>query len=279
MNATSSTQSACNGPVERDIAHEAQGATARRSSVIELRGIEKTYGEGSTRVRALEGIDLRFHRGEFTAIIGSSGSGKSTLLNVLGCLDRPTAGSYLLDGLETSCLSSLELARTRNARLGFIFQSFHLLPRLSAFENILLPLTYSPVPVDDGEERVRSLLARVGLSHRSKHSPNELSGGERQRIAIARALVNEPPVLLADEPTGNLDSRTGMQIMGLLEEIAAGGTTVIMVTHDLELADRCQRIVTLKDGHIVPDVSQKLNAHIVPDGSQSLRERQEHVAS
>ncbi len=218
--------------------------------VIRTEGLTRLYEMGSVTVHALRGIDLVVHAGEFLALMGASGSGKSTLLHLLGCLDRPTQGEYCLEGVKTSLLGRDDLAEIRGRRIGFIFQSFNLLPRLSARENVALPLTYTHGRVSAPEQlRMASVaLARVGLETRSHHLPNELSGGERQRVAIARALVTQPAVLLADEPTGNLDSATGAEILHLLDELHNEGATIVMVTHDSEIAGHADRICTMRDG-------------------------------
>ncbi len=218
--------------------------------VIRTEGLMRSYEMGSTTVHALRGINLTVRAGEFLALMGTSGSGKSTLLHLLGCLDRPTQGEYWLEGLKTSTLRRDILAEVRGQRIGFIFQSFNLLPRLSAWENVSLPLMYSQgrVSVSEQRRRAAAAMARVGLEKRSHHLPNELSGGERQRVAIARALVTQPAVLLADEPTGNLDSITGTEIMCLLDELHAEGATIVMVTHDAEIAGHADRVCTMRDG-------------------------------
>ncbi|MFZ6029278.1 MAG: ABC transporter ATP-binding protein [Chloroflexota bacterium] len=220
------------------------------NEIILTQNLTRTYRMGKSEVHALSEVDLNVVAGEFVALMGSSGSGKSTLLHLLGCLDTPSAGSYQLEGREVACLSKKERARLRNQRIGFIFQSFNLLPRLSALDNVELPLLYHR-----GEKNTRSRaersLQRVGLAQRAWHHPNELSGGERQRVAIARALVVDPAILLADEPTGNLDSVTGAEIMNLLLELSAEGRTILMVTHDPLVAARAHRIIRMKDGKIL----------------------------
>ncbi|MCA9567730.1 MAG: ABC transporter ATP-binding protein [Myxococcales bacterium] len=218
------------------------------SAVLEARGLQRRYG-GATL--ALAGADLVVERGQFVALVGTSGSGKSTLLQLLGCLDRPDAGTLHIDGEDVSRLSDDALARVRNRRIGFVFQSFHLLPRLRADENVALPLRYAHVPEATRLERARELLERVGLGHRTHHLPGELSGGQCQRVAIARALVADPPLLLADEPTGNLDSTSGREILELFTTLHAEGRTIVMVTHDPHVASFADRRVHLEDGHIV----------------------------
>ncbi len=218
--------------------------------VIQTIGLTREYAMGSTTVHALRGVDLTVRAGEFLALMGSSGSGKSTLLNMIGLLDRPTSGQYSLEDLDVFSLSRDELATLRGRRIGFIFQNFNLLPRYSTWENVALPLAYrkGEIRSDEQYKKAMQMLARVGLERRSVHQPMELSGGERQRVAIARALVTEPAVLLADEPTGNLDSTTGKEIMSLLTELHAEGKTIIMVTHDMNIARYAGRICTMRDG-------------------------------
>ncbi len=220
---------------------------------IVIKDIVKTYQMGDTIVRALAGVSLTIERGEFTAIMGPSGSGKSTLMNILGCLDRPTSGSYLLDGAEVATLSDDELAITRNRKIGFVFQNFNLLARMSSLQNVALPMVYAGMPRKERLERARNALTMVGLGDRMHHRPNELSGGQRQRVAIARALVNEPAIILADEPTGNLDSRSGDEIMGIFCELNRQDRTVVLVTHESEIAAYTRRTVTFRDGLIVRD--------------------------
>lgn len=222
--------------------------------LIRLRGIEKTYKVGTQEVPAVCGVDLDVERGEYLAVMGSSGSGKSTLMNLLGCLDTPTAGSYELEGRDVSGLGEDELAAVRNKQIGFVFQTFNLLPRSTAQENVELPLVYAGVGASERRERAANALAKVGLDDRTHHKPNELSGGQRQRVAIARALVGEPALILADEPTGNLDSRTSEEIMGLLGELDRGGRTLILVTHEADMAAYTRRIIHLHDGRIDSDV-------------------------
>lgn len=220
------------------------------NNVIEITKLTREYAMGGAVVHALRGVDLVVHVGEFLALMGASGSGKSTLLNMIGLLDRPTAGQYRLEDVEVFSLSRDDLAMIRGRRIGFIFQNFNLLPRYSTWENVALPLAYrkGEVRSDEQYKRAMQMLARVGLDRRASHQPMELSGGERQRVAIARALVTDPAVLLADEPTGNLDSATGREIMALLSELHAEGKTIIMVTHDLNIARYASRVCTMRDG-------------------------------
>ncbi len=221
--------------------------------LIRLQGVFKSYSLGKTVVRALNGISLEISRGEYVALMGPSGSGKSTLMHILGCLDTPDAGSYYFDGTDTARLNDRELAQLRNRAFGFVFQSFNLLPRLSALANVELPMLYAEMGRRARVKRATELLELVGLGDRLRHKPNELSGGEMQRVAIARALANKPEVILADEPTGNLDSRTGAEIMRLFDRLAEEGKTVVIVTHDPGIAEHCRRIVRLRDGEIVAD--------------------------
>ncbi|OGD11781.1 MAG: macrolide ABC transporter ATP-binding protein [Candidatus Aminicenantes bacterium RBG_13_62_12] len=218
--------------------------------LIRAEGLWKIYQLGKQEVSALRDVSFTIPRNEFVAIMGPSGSGKSTLLNLLGCLDTPTRGQYFLNGKTVSDLSENELADIRNREIGFVFQVFNLLPRATAFRNVELPLIYRGSPRSEREEKTRAALAMVEMTDRQNHRPAELSGGERQRVAIARALVNEPSLLLADEPTGNLDSRTGREILGLFHKLHGGGNTIIVVTHDREVAERTQRIIHIRDGRV-----------------------------
>lgn len=221
--------------------------------LVELQQICKHYTSGQNVVKALDGVDLTIRHGEFLAILGPSGSGKSTLMNVLGCLDKPTAGRYQLDGHPVDSLSTQQLAAIRNQKIGFVFQSFNLLEYASALDNVALPLVYAGVKAKDRRQRATELLTRVGLADRLDHKPNQLSGGQKQRVAIARALINQPQILLADEPTGALDSKSGAEIEALFNELHREGRTIIVVTHDNELAKRTKRIVTIRDGQVVSD--------------------------
>ena len=220
---------------------------------ISLRGIKKLYKVGDQEVAALNGIDLDIKEGEFAALMGPSGSGKSTLMNILGCLDRPSVGSYKLDGQEVAHLSDDMLARTRNQKIGFVFQNFNLLSRISALENVALPLVYAGVDSDEREERAMYFLEQVGLADRADHQPNELSGGQRQRVAIARALVNDPQIIMADEPTGNLDTKSTKEIMEIFEKMHEMGRTIILVTHEPDIAVCASRQLLVRDGVITRD--------------------------
>lgn len=227
------------------------GTTGR--ALIAVRGLFKIYEVGTQKVPAIQGVDLDIHTGEYVAVMGSSGSGKSTLMNMLGCLDTPTEGTYHLNGTEVSSLSDDELAVIRNREIGFVFQTFNLLPRSTAAQNVELPLVYAGVAAAERARRVAEAIEAVGLRSRSTHKPNELSGGQRQRVAIARALVNNPSLILADEPTGNLDSVTSDEIMEILGNLNARGHTVVVVTHEDDIAARCRRVVRLSDGRIISD--------------------------
>jgi putative ABC transport system ATP-binding protein len=222
--------------------------------LIETVDLWKTYVMGSEEIHALSGVSIQIERGEYVAIMGPSGSGKSTLMNLIGCLDTPSKGSYLLNGKQVSQMNDNELARIRNEEIGFVFQTFNLLPRATALHNVELPLVYAGVPAKTREERARGALDRVELGSRVTHRPNELSGGQRQRVAIARALVNNPSILLADEPTGNLDSKTGLEIMGLFERLHKAGNTIILVTHEADVAAFAYRAIHIRDGQVENDV-------------------------
>ena len=232
---------------------------AMKDSIV-ITDIVKTYLMGDTIVRALAGVSLTIETGEFTAIMGPSGSGKSTLMNILGCLDRPTSGSYKLDGAEVATLGDDELAVTRNRKIGFVFQNFNLLARMSALQNVALPMVYAGVTKDERQERAQKALTIVGLGDRMHHRPNELSGGQRQRVAIARALVNEPTIVLADEPTGNLDSRSGDEIMEIFCDLNRQGRTVVLVTHEPDIAAYTRRTIMFRDGLIVKDERREASA-------------------
>lgn len=221
-----------------------------KDAVLILNNIGKTYFSGSLSVEVLRDLSFEIYRGEFLALMGPSGSGKSTLMNILGCLDSPTTGSYVLNGLDVSEADDARLANIRNTQIGFVFQTFNLLPRYSALENVALPLIYAGKDKAAREQRAMQVLERVGLGDRWHHKPNELSGGQRQRVAIARALVNDPAIILADEPTGNLDSKTSVEILNLFDELHAAGNTIIMVTHEEDVAARAEKIIRMRDGQI-----------------------------
>jgi putative ABC transport system ATP-binding protein len=229
-------------------------------ALIETTDLWKTYVMGSEEIHALRGVTIQIERGEYVAIMGPSGSGKSTLMNLIGCLDTATKGTYLLNGKRVSDMNDNELARIRNEEIGFVFQTFNLLPRASALHNVELPLVYAGVPAKDRQERARAALERVELTSRMTHRPNELSGGQRQRVAIARALVNNPSILLADEPTGNLDSKTGAEIMALFARLHQAGNTIVLVTHEADVATFAHRIIHLRDGQVEKDVRQPPSA-------------------
>lgn len=224
-----------------------------RPPVIQLSEIYKIYGSDNTEVRALNGVNLVVESGEYCSIMGASGSGKSTMMNVIGCLDRPSSGRYQLDGIDVAELNEKDLATVRNRKLGFVFQQFHLLPQLSALENVMLPMVYAGVPSGERRQRALDALGRVGLGNRVNNRPNQLSGGQQQRVAIARAIVNRPIVLLADEPTGALDTKTTQEVLDIFEELNQSGMTVVMVTHEPEVARRTHRVVWFRDGQVLHD--------------------------
>jgi putative ABC transport system ATP-binding protein len=229
-------------------------------AIIEIKGITRDFPLGSEIVHVLKGIDLNINKGEYVALMGPSGSGKSTLMNILGCLDTPTSGSYILNGKDVSKMPDDELAGIRNKEIGFVFQTFNLLPRTTALDNVALPMVYAGYKKPDRNARATEVLTQVGLADRMDHKPNQLSGGQRQRVAVARALVNRPSIILADEPTGNLDSKTSVEIMNLFNEIHANGNTVILVTHEEDIAAYAHRIIRLRDGVIESD-NANLNIH------------------
>jgi putative ABC transport system ATP-binding protein len=232
----------------------------RRPTVL-LDAVEKTYGTGDLAVRALRGIDLRIERGEFVAVMGASGSGKSTLMNLVGCLDVPSSGRYLLDGIDVARLEDVELAFIRNRKIGFVFQSYNLVPRTTALRNVELPLVYAHVPKAERRERATAALEAVGVANRAHHAPSELSGGQQQRVAIARAVVTNPSLILADEPTGNLDTASSTEVMQVFDRLNAAGRTIVMITHEPDIAARAQRVVHLIDGLVSSDAP---NAAAVP---------------
>jgi putative ABC transport system ATP-binding protein len=246
--------------------------------VIFLDAVHKIYRSGEVDVHAVQGVSLSIAKGEFVAIMGASGSGKSTLMNMLGCLDRPTKGRYVLDGIAVSELNRKQLSVLRNHKLGFVFQSFNLLARTSALENVELPLFYSNkfLSLRQQKESALKALGKVGLTDRASHHPSQLSGGQQQRVALARALVNEPEVILADEPTGNLDSRTSIEIMGVFQALNKAGITIVMVTHELDIASYCNRIIIMRDGEILSD-EPNLNRHLATDELALLNQAERRV--
>jgi putative ABC transport system ATP-binding protein len=233
-------------------------SSGKQPVVIRIEDVSKVYGIGNTEVRALNGINLIVEQGEYCAIMGASGSGKSTAMNIIGCLDRPTSGHYYLDGIDVSQLADTDLAGIRNLKIGFVFQQFHLLSQLTALENVMLPMVYAGVPTRERRDRATVALQRVGLENRMNNKPNQLSGGQQQRVAIARAIVNRPVLLLADEPTGALDSRTTQEVMNIFTELNTSGITVVMVTHEPEVARLTRRIVWFRDGEVV-------HSHLAPE--------------
>jgi len=241
--------------------------------LIDIQGVRRIYRMGENEVAALQGVDLQIDNAEFITIMGPSGSGKSTLMHLLGCLDRPTAGRYILDGTAVETLADLEMSRLRNRKVGFVFQSFNLIPQLTVMENVELPLVYAGASREERRSRAQEVLAAVGLSRREAHRPTELSGGECQRVAIARSLVNRPPLLLADEPTGNLDSKTGTEIMNIFKNLHQSGTTLVLVTHDPEVAKWSERVVSMRDGRVERDTGNPRRT-AVPAGGPGARHRQ-----
>ena len=239
--------------------------------ILSVKNVVKIYELGSINVPALRGVSLEAEKGSFVAIMGPSGSGKSTLMNIIGCLDRPTEGSVEIEGIKTARMDRSQLAYIRNRKIGFIFQSFNLLPRVSALDNVILPFLYSDQPKDHHKEKALKLLKMVGLENRIMHKPNELSGGQKQRVAFARALVNDPAIILADEPTGNVDSRSGLEIMTLLQKLNNEGMTILMVTHDRSIAQHSERIINFSDGRIIQE-------EIVEERRYALKELEEQSA-
>ena len=255
---------------ERQVVTQQAGVAPDKDWVIVTRGIKREYDMGGEIVRALRGVDVAIRRNEYVAIMGPSGSGKSTLMNLIGCLDTPDAGEYWLSGNLVSSMADDELARVRNREIGFVFQTFNLLPRATALHNVELPLVYAGVSAGERKKRAQEALERVQLGNRMTHRPNELSGGQRQRVAIARALVNNPSILLADEPTGNLDSTTSEEIMRVFEELASGGQTVIMVTHEPDIAAHARRVIVLRDGMVESDDRRERFAEKVQSGGAAI---------
>ena len=250
--------------------------------LLQVCNLTKTYFMDGVSVRALRGVNLNFYQGEFTSIMGASGSGKSTMMHIMGCLDRPTSGQYLIDGEDVSSFSKDQLAVVRNRRIGFVFQGFNLLSRTSALENVELPMIYAGIPPEERHERAMTALASVGLKGREHHHPNQLSGGQQQRVAIARSLVNRPSVILADEPTGNLDSYSSVEIMGIFQDLNANGISIVLITHEPDIAMYTSRVVRLSDGRVVSDepvkerllASEEIKKHRRPGASDEEREEQ-----
>ncbi|MBQ4518559.1 MAG: ABC transporter ATP-binding protein [Clostridia bacterium] len=228
--------------------------------MIELRDIYKIYSDGDSEIRALDGVTMTVEQGEFVAIVGQSGSGKSTCMNIIGCLDIPTSGSYHLNGIDVSTMNEIELSHIRNQTLGFIFQQYNLLPKLNLLENVELPLIYRGLSPKEREEKAKIALERVGLLDRAKKMPSQLSGGQQQRVSIARALAGEPPVILADEPTGALDSKTGRDVLDFIKKLNDEGTTIVLITHDMSIAEEAKRIIRIQDGKIISDMPGRRNA-------------------
>lgn len=239
--------------VKTDFSKNKEDNAQSTSVIVGLENVTKVYGIGDLEVRALNGVSLTVTQGEYCAIMGASGSGKSTAMNIIGCLDRPSSGHYYLDGVNVAQMPEAELARIRNLKLGFVFQQFHLLPQLTALENVMLPMVYAGIPTAERRERAVVALTRVGLENRLSNKPNQLSGGQQQRVAIARAIVNHPVLLLADEPTGALDTKTTQEVMDIFTELNASGMTVIMVTHEPDVARTTRRIVWFRDGQVIHD--------------------------
>ncbi len=230
------------------------------TALVNLRNIYKIYGEGESEIHALDGMSLEVHEHEFVAIVGASGSGKSTCMNIIGCLDTPTSGEYFLNGTDVSTMNEKELAHIRNREIGFIFQQYNLIPKLTVLENVELPLIYRGISASERKKKAREALKRVGLSNRENKFPNQLSGGQQQRVSIARALAGNPPVILADEPTGALDSKTGKEVLEFLKELNRDGTTIILITHDNSIAEQTKRIVRISDGKIISDEVKEAQA-------------------
>ena len=264
-------------PIEQQKKRVAEAA-AKNGALLQLDHVHKVYDLGEVQVHALRGVTLQIEKGEFVAVMGASGSGKSTLMNILGCLDRPTKGSFHLDGTNVAELSKTDLAKVRNQKIGFVFQQFNLLARTSALENVELPTIYAGISQEERESRAREALERVGLSDRSQHYPSQLSGGQQQRVAIARSLVNRPSILLADEPTGNLDSRTSVEIMGILQDLnEQAGLTIVLVTHELDIAHYAKRAMEFRDGKLRNDfpISERFVAREVLPKLPRLEDEEE----